>query len=136
MAEVRRRRSEYWAGLGTVLVALAVASFGLWPVPDGTDDRSWPSFLLGDPALVGIVRLAIVVAALYFIASVPALIVGGRWAKGLGATGLLADDARTDVDLAIADAERQVAALRHENLLLMTERNEFFALLDDVTAPE
>lgn len=133
MAEVRRRRTEYWAGLGAVVMAVAVAVLGLWPVPGAMRERSWIELLLGDPILVGMLRLAIVAAALYFIASVPALVIAGRWAKGLGTGGIVADDARPDS--ALEHARRDVATLRSLNAHLSEEKAELWDLLDVETRP-
>lgn len=111
MAETRRRRAEYWAGLAGVATVVVVASLKTWPVPDGTAEASFVELLLGDRVLVGMLRLAIFAGAVYGIASIPALIVGGRWVKGLGTTGILVDDARAEADLAVEDSKLRVAAL-------------------------
>lgn len=135
MAEARKRRIEYWAGLGAVAISVAVAVLGLWPVPDPIGEDSWAELLVGDPILVGMLRLAIVAAALYFIASVPALVIAGRWAKGLGTGGIVADDARADVDARLEQARREVATLRSVNAQFRTEKAELWDLLDVETRP-
>jgi hypothetical protein len=102
MADVwRRERVEYAAGLGTIAIATTLAALDAWPF-DGprvarADAPIWEE-LVYHGAVLGFLRLAVVVLALCGIASVPALIVGGRWAKGLGTTGITADDARWAVD--------------------------------------
>ncbi len=92
MADPKRRR-EYFAALGTVAVALVIAWLQLWPVPNAVAS-SLPHMLVGDRVLIGLLRLALLLGGLYFIASVPVLVVGGRWAKGAGTSGILADDPR------------------------------------------
>jgi hypothetical protein len=136
MAEVRRRRREYWAGLAAVVAAATIVAAGLWPVPDSLDaERSVVEAMLDDVVLVGLLRLAIVAAVFYFIASVPALVIGGRWAKGLGTTGIVADDAAVSGE-AIARAKEQVAALEALNERLERERSELWRLVDVETAPD
>jgi hypothetical protein len=115
-------------------MAVTVAVLGLWPVPGVVGERSWVELLLGDPILVGMLRLAIGAAALYFIASVPALVIAGRWAKGLGTGGIVADDARAGAD-ALEQAMAQVATLRSLNAHLRKEKAELWDLLDVETRP-
>jgi hypothetical protein len=78
-------------------------------------------------------RLALLVVALYGIASVPVLAVRGRWATSLGTSGVVADDARADA--ALEQARRQVAALQNENITLGEELDELWNLVDDETRP-
>jgi hypothetical protein len=91
--------------------------------------------LLQDPVIIGVLRLAIVVAALYAIASVPALIVGGRWAKGIGSGGIVADDVRVDAAQALELVRRELAELESENAELRSERADFWDLMDAETRP-
>ena len=132
MAELRRRRAEYWAGLGAVIVAVALLTSRSWPVPDRVADGVLDA-LLADPVLIGMLRLALLVVALYGIASVPVLAVRGRWATSLGTSGVVADDARADA--ALEQARRQVAALQNENITLGEELDELWNLVDDETRP-
>ncbi|MDQ3951960.1 MAG: hypothetical protein M3279_03180 [Actinomycetota bacterium] len=137
MADARRRRSEYWASLAAVVAAAIVMSFRTWPVPPlPVAEESALNALLLDRALIGVLRLAIVVVALYGIASVPALVVGGRWAKGLGTGGVLADDAGTDVAQALQHARQQVADLQLRNARLTRERDDWASLVDARTRPD
>lgn len=64
----------------------------------------------------------------------PALIVEGRWAKGVGTTGIVADDAHHAV-LALEMSRREVAALESTNADLVSERAELWNLLDVETRP-
>ena len=136
MAEVRRRRREYWAGLGAVLAAVVVLASGSWPVPDAVRGDHIVDTLLGDRVLVGILRLAVVVVALYAIASVPALVAGGRWVKGLGTSGILADDARIESGASTLEADRRLYALQKRNDELEGIVDDLWALVEIETAPE
>jgi hypothetical protein len=62
------------------------------------------------------VRLALVLLALFAVLSVPALVLAGRWAKGFGTSGLTADDA--------VDANRTIDGLKAQIETLTRERNE------------
>lgn len=136
MAEAKRRRGEYWAGSGAVLAASAVLLFRWWPVPRALDpNRPILESILDDAVLVGLLRLAVVAAALYLIASVPALVVGARWAKGLGTTGIVADDAPEEASMALAQSRLDVTVLESLNLDLARERAELWELVDVETTP-
>lgn len=135
MAEARRRRREYWAAFGGVATAVLLAAFRLWPVPDAVRGRSWFEVLLGDPVLVGVLRLAVFVAALYFVASVPALVMGGRWVSGLGTGGITTDAARADLTAALELARHEVATVLSLNDQLTKEKAELWDLLDVETRP-
>lgn len=50
------------------------------------------NLILSDRWTLGFVRLAVLLLAVYAIASVVALITAGRWIKGFGTAGLSADD--------------------------------------------
>lgn len=119
-----------------MLLTIAVAASKSWPVPGAElPGASIVEALLYDRVLLGVLRLAILVVALYAIASVPALIVGGRWAKGVGTGGIVADDAKTDVTVDVAEALRDMAALELENARLSRERDELLSLVDERTRP-
>ncbi len=80
-----------------VLGASGVAVFRSSRVPD---DASVWRLVFSDRATVGFVRLATVALALYAIASSAALVVGGRWLRGLGSGGLQVDDAQASLEAA------------------------------------
>lgn len=105
-------------------------------MPDSIRGDSVPRLLLDDPVLVGMTRLALVVVALYGIASVPALIVGGRWAKGVGTAGVLADDASAAVPSDLAAVWDKIVVLELENARLTEERDSLLALMDNETRPD
>lgn len=100
----QRRRGPHfgeWLATGTILVVIVVlASLGRgWPfrsTPVGIEGASHPSvwqYLLGDRTTLGFVRLGLVFAALFVMASVVALTIKGRWMRGFG--GLSVDEKET-----------------------------------------
>jgi hypothetical protein len=102
------RRAAVWIGISArtvqlvsaaaaVILAILLAAQSVWPF-DASRPRlpvrpSLWQLLLSDHVTLGFVRLALVMLAAFVIASVPALVAGGRWLKGFGAGGLVADDA-------------------------------------------
>jgi hypothetical protein len=94
-------RAVQWV-LGSLFAGVAVA-FALrghtWPfrsLPAGIENQKQPSvwqYIFGDRTTIGFVRLAVVFASLFAIASVVALVVAGRWMKGFG--GLSVDEKDT-----------------------------------------
>jgi hypothetical protein len=136
MADARRRRGEYWAALAVVTIAAVVAILRWWPVPATAGTGSWIEILLADRVIVGVLRLVIVLGAFYFIGSIPALVVGGRWVKGFGTGGIVADETRKDATNALEGARRQVAALQMRNVDLALERAELWNLVDVETRPD
>lgn len=89
-----------WVASGVVVVvAVLLAVRGAWPfqdqppVLDPTNPNAFAVFF-GDGTTLGFVRLATLSLGLFILASVPALIVQGRWLKGFGTSGLTADDAQ------------------------------------------
>jgi hypothetical protein len=73
--------------------------------------------LFADRTTIGFLRLGLVLLAVYLIASVPALVVGGRWLKGFGRDGVTADDP------VVASRERSIDKLRDEVSALDENRN-------------
>ena len=69
--------------------------------------------LLTDRATVGFVRAAVIMLALYTIASTAALAMSGRWLKALKTSGIEADDARV-ADSTIRSLEEQVRRAEQE----------------------
>ncbi len=68
--------------------------------------------MFSDHVTLGFVRLGLALLALFVVASVPALIVGGRWIKAFGTGGLTADDA------ASANVELENAKKKLDDLAL------------------
>jgi hypothetical protein len=103
MARSRRIRGErprQWFAAAVVLAGVIVdAALRGWPfqsaakpLSDYQDPTLW-QLLLSDRLTVGFVRLAFVALVLFVVASVPALVVAGRWLRTFGTSGLGADDA-------------------------------------------
>jgi hypothetical protein len=65
--------------------------------------------------------------AVFVIASVPALVVGGRWLKSFGAGGFIADDG-ADLRRALDTSERQLERTTRELKAARKERDEAVAL--------
>lgn len=119
-------------------LAFALALTKLWPfsrprLPD-QDAAIW-EVLVYDGAVLGFLKLALVMLALYGIASVPALVAGGRWAKGLGASGVIADDATRESELTLAEAERTIRDLQERQEIFERKYRELEAMVDAETAP-
>lgn len=135
MAERRKRKSEYGAAPVAVAVAVGVVAGQTWPVPDAiAGDSVWQTFL-NDRMLVGLLRLTVVVVALYAIASIPASVVGGRWVTGVGTGGIVAGDAGSDAAIALAEARRQVDVLQMRQVAVESELDELWRLVDEETRP-
>ena len=76
-------------------------------------------------------RLGVVMLAVFVIASIPALITGGRWLKGFGTTGLTADDA-TDATEALDKAKQKLDSVTEELEAMKKERDEAIAFANYV----
>ena len=82
-------------------MTLAAAAFDWWPFDNAPPilpkDKppSVAQFFLQDRLTLGFMRLAIVVLALFILASVPAHIVAGRWIRSFGREGLPVDEQQT-----------------------------------------
>ena len=125
--------------LALVSIAILLAVIRSWPfsaLPPRarTDQPSLWQFLLSDRPTLGFVRLALVAAALFVVASIPALVVGGRWLKVFGASGLTADDA-SDAAAELAEYSREVDRLRTELAAVRKDRAELIAKRKGATAP-
>ncbi len=104
-------RPRQWFVAMVVLAGVVVdASLSGWPfqsVPKGLSHYKDPTLwqlLFSDRLTVGFVRIAFVALVLYVVASVPALVVAGRWLKTFGTSGLSADE--------VQDAAKTVSDLR------------------------
>jgi hypothetical protein len=113
-------------------VAIVLAIANVWPF-DGpqpslpTDPSLW-QLMLSDDITVGFVRFALVLLAVFVVASVPALIAGGRWLKGFGTSGLTADDV-ADASKALDEAKAKLDATTNELDAAKRERDEAIGLL-------
>jgi ABC-type multidrug transport system fused ATPase/permease subunit len=90
--------------------------------------------MLSDDITLGFVRLGLVMLALFVIASVPALIVGGRWIKGFGTSGLTADDAAVASN-ALEKTETHRDHLQRELDAVKQERDQAISLLRAIVRP-
>jgi hypothetical protein len=108
-------RPRQWLAATVVLAAVVVdAAWRHWPFQSepkplaGYEHPTLWQLLLSDRLTVGFVRLAFVALVLFVVASVPALVVAGRWLKTFGTSGLGADDAQ-DAAKAISELRRKLA---------------------------
>jgi hypothetical protein len=116
---VDRRVLQEVAALATLIAAFVIGWEGKWvfakTLPVTKKNPTFAQQIFSDRATIGFVRFAIVMLALYVIASVPALVVGGRWLrKGLSTTGATADDAIVDGAVVIADLQGKVKKLQSQ----------------------
>jgi len=129
---VTRRGLQFIAAVLVVAAAIILAVANLWPFDTSplalpADPSLW-QLMLSDDITLGFVRLGLVLLAVFVIASVPALIVGGRWIKGFGTTGLTADDA-VDASKALEEATTKLDAAAKELGAVKNERDEAIELL-------
>jgi hypothetical protein len=111
-------RRKQWLAAALILAAtVGLAATRAWPFNSSPgplpNKPSLAQLFLADRLTLGFVRLAIVLLTLFVIASVPALVVAGRWIKGFGTTGLPVDDAG-EASEGIASLKEQVVALKAE----------------------
>ena len=114
--------------LALVFLAILLAAGRAWPF-DASPPREHASLwqlLLADRLTLGFVRLALVAVALFVVASVPALIMGGRWLKTFGTSGLTADEA-VDTTAALTRARLELAGVREELEAVKKERDQAVA---------
>jgi hypothetical protein len=124
--------------LALVAVTILLAANGWWPFDTSPPELpkrrpSFWQFLLADRLTLGFVRLGVVMLALFVVASVPALIAGGRWLKGAGTSGLTADDAIGATEALVRMEEKLE---RTTNDLETLKRQRDSALADAERAPE
>ena len=67
--------------------------------------------------------------AVFVIASVPALVTGGRWLKGFGAGGLITDDA-ADLRNELDETKRELERTTRELEAVTKERDKAVALVE------
>jgi hypothetical protein len=123
---------------GAALIAVAAIILALadaWPFDTSppklpADPTLW-QLVLSDDITLGFVRLGLVLLAVFVVASVPALVIGGRWIKGFGTTGLTADDA-ADASQALEEAKTKLDATAHELEAVKQERDEALGLVRSV----
>ena len=122
-----------WVGAALiVLVAIIFALTNVWPFDASppklpADPTIW-QLMLSDDTTLGFVRLGLVLLTVFVVASVPALIIGGRWLKGFGTTGLTADDA-ADASQALDDAKAKLDDTARQLEAVKQERDEALELV-------
>jgi hypothetical protein len=125
------RAVQLASAAAAVVVAILLAAQSAWPF-DASRPRlpARPSLwqlLLSDHVTLGFVRLALVMVAVFVIASVPALVAGGRWLKGVGAGGLVADDA-ADLRDELGKTKRELDEVTRKLKDARKERDEAMAV--------
>jgi hypothetical protein len=110
-----------------IVAAVALAIANVWPFdtspPALPEDPTLWQLMLSDDITLGFARLGIVLLAVFVIASVPALIVGGRWIKTFGTSGLTADDA-ADASKALEETKTTLGEVRRQLEVVEQERDE------------
>jgi hypothetical protein len=111
------------AGLAAgIVVSSAIGSVWVFRgSAHGTPGESIWRLLLTDRATVGFIRSAVIMVALYVVASVAALAASGRWINKVKTTGIEADAAQ--------DADATITRLREQLRLAERERDESNRLL-------
>lgn len=146
-----RERSILVAVL-SILVVSILAWRNVWvfrstvpALPADPEKVSLWQFILSDRATLGFVRLAFIALGVYALASVPALIVSGRWLKGFGTSGLTADDAAAaktaaaagsdlaEMEAQLSEAIREGKAAAERAAQALRERDEALETLRLVT---
>jgi hypothetical protein len=116
-----------------VALAILLATQSTWPFdasrPRLPERPSLWQLLLSDQVRLGFVRLAFVMLAVFVVASVPALVASGRWLKGFGAGGLVADDA-ADLRSALDETKRELDQTTRDLETAKRERDKAVALAE------
>jgi hypothetical protein len=105
-----------------VALGLAVAGIAMFRESSLPADASVWRLLLDDRLSLGFIRLGAVAGAIYMIASVPALVVGGRWLRAVGPSGLTADE--------LSANEQRFRDLEARYRRVKKERDQLRALFD------
>lgn len=129
---VNRRAIQLVSALAAVVIAILLATHNTWPfdtsLPALPAKPSLWQFLLSDQVTLGFVRLAFIMLAVFVIASVPALVAGGRWLKGFGTGGVTADDA-ADADHLLDKAKQKLDDTTRELEAVKKEREHALGLV-------
>jgi hypothetical protein len=130
---ISERAVQLVSAVAAIGLAIFLAANRAWPF-DAARPRlpARPSLwqlLLSDHMTLGFVRLAFVMLAVFVIASVPALVAGGRWLKGFGAGGFVADDA-ANLRSALDATRRELDRTTRDLEAVTKERDEARALIN------
>jgi hypothetical protein len=130
---ISERVVQLVSAAAAVALAIFLAAESAWPFdasrPKLPARPSLWQLLLSDHVTLGFVRLAFVMLAVFVVASVPALMAGGRWLKSFGAGGLIADDA-VDLRSALEATERKLDRTTRDLEAMKRERDEAVALAE------
>jgi hypothetical protein len=133
--EHERRRQRIAAG------AFVAAAVVLWatstPPFSGPVSRlpAHPSFwqiVLADRTTVGLVRMTLIMLGLFLLASIPALVVAGRWMNTFGSS-MRADAPRSAANAQV-DLEDELRQTRRKVQRLKAERARMLDALEDALA--
>jgi hypothetical protein len=135
VGEIRRRATQrqLQTAAAAIVVAAAVvlALASVWPFdtepPPLEPKPSLWQLLLSDRATLGFAKFALIALTLFVIASVPALLVAGRWLKAFGTSGLSADEA-AQVDATTERLTEDLRTLRANLEKVERERNQARAI--------
>jgi len=129
---INERVVQLASAAAAVVLAILLATESAWPFdasrPELPAKPSLWQLLLSDHVTLGFVRLAFVMLAIFVIASVPALIAGGRWLKSFGAGGFTADNA-AGLRGALQATRRELDRTIHDLEAVTKERDEAVALV-------
>ena len=132
---ISERAVQLVSAAAAVVLALLLAAQSAWPFdasrPKLPARPSLWQLLLSDHITLGFVRLAFVMLAIFVIASVPALVAGGRWLKSFGAGGLIADEA-ADLRSALDETKRELDRTTSELAAVTKERDRLVALVEQL----
>jgi hypothetical protein len=130
---ISERAVQLASASAAVVVVILLAAGSAWPFdasrPKLPSKPSLWQLLLSDQVTLGFVRLALIMLAIFVIASVPALVAGGRWLRSFGAGGLIADDA-DDLRRALDATERELDRTARDLGAVKKERDDLKALID------
>jgi hypothetical protein len=122
-----RAVGQWAAAVIVCVVAIILAATQTWvfggpPVPIGDSPSLW-QIVLSDSITLGFLKLGLMAIGLYVLASVAALVIGGRWIKGFPG-GLSADE----VVKTSSEGQEALAELKQQVTRLQTERDEARAI--------
>lgn len=136
------QKQTYWTAAGALVAALVaaivLAQAETWPFntlsqrPTLEESRSFWQIVLSDRLTFGFFRMALVLFFLYLIASIPVLILHGRWITSLSPTGAKADE----VTQQAASADKTISDLRAQVTRLEKERDDLYEMIRVETQPE
>ena len=113
-----------------ILVSLALIYSDRWPFhrlhnhPNGRAPTSFTGAILNDRITLGYLRLGIVAFAAFVFVSVPALVVAGRWAKGIGTSGITVDEAE-EAKESLKELQAEIDTIRGQLDRVTDQRDSF-----------